>query len=102
MDNPYPICENCIFADVPLGKDPCHECNRAFLAQRIKPNFVSKRKPMTNADKIRAMSDSELSRWLAAMRRNWECIPKAPLGECGKMPCSECWLNWLQEEAPEE
>jgi len=47
MNNPYPICEKCIFVDEPLDKDPCRECYRAFLAQRIKPNFVSKRKPLT-------------------------------------------------------
>lgn len=59
MDNPYPICENCVFADEPLDKDPCQECNRAFLAQRIKPNFVSKRKLKTNADRLRAKTDTE-------------------------------------------
>ena len=64
MDNPYPICENCIFVDEPLDKDPCQECNRAFLAQRIKPNFVSKRKPQTNADRIRAMTDEELANFI--------------------------------------
>jgi hypothetical protein len=67
MDNPYPICENCIFVDEPLDKDPCQECNRAFLAQRIKPNFVSKRKPHTNADRIRNMTDEEIEAWYWTM-----------------------------------
>lgn len=61
MDNPYPICENCILMDEPLDKDPCQECNMAFIVQRIKPNFVSKRKPKTNAECIRAMTDEKLA-----------------------------------------
>ena len=90
MDNPYPICENCIFVDEPLDKDPCQECNRAFLAQRIKPNFVSKRKPKTNADRIRAMTDEELARYLYTKTcedayPQFENIPE--------------WLDWLKEEA---
>lgn len=61
-DNPYPICKNCMFADEPLEKEPCRECNQAFLAQRIKPNFVSKRKLKTNANRLRAKTDTERSR----------------------------------------
>jgi hypothetical protein len=65
MDNSYPTCENCIFVDEPLDKDPCQECNRAFLAQRIKPNFVSKRKPKTNYDRIIGKSLKDLAEWIA-------------------------------------
>ena len=90
MDNPYPICENCIFVDKPLNKDPCLECNRAFLAQRIKPNFVSKRKPQTNADRIRSMTDEELAELLninvlAEISGEWKN-----------------WLDWLKQEVTNE
>lgn len=88
-DNPYPICENCIFVDEPLEKDPCRECNRAFLAQRIKPNFVSKHKPKTNADRIRTMSDKELARFLTYQTES--CLSADGNG----------WLDWLKQETKE-
>lgn len=95
MDNPYPICENCIFEDVPLGKDPCQECSRAFLAQRIKPNFVRKHKPKTNADHIRAMSDEELARKLYDV--SWKVANSS-----NEIDTEEDWLDWLKEEVKEE
>jgi hypothetical protein len=88
-----PICENCIFVDEPLDKDPCRECNRVFLAQRIKPNFVSKRKPKTNADRIRSLSDEELAEFLDDVRDDWGCS-HYPHG-------TEDWLDWLKQEAAE-
>lgn len=93
MDNPYPICENCIFVDEPLDKDPCQECNRAFLAQRIKPNFVSKHKPQTNYDRIISKSPEELSEWIAGGVLNLT-------GGSLKM-ATEAWLDWLKREAAE-
>ena len=44
--------------------------------------------PQTNADKIRAMSDEELARWLEYEGG----------GACAEM-CG--WLNWLQQPAEE-
>ena len=95
MDNPYPICENCIFIDEPLDKDPCQECNRAFIAQRIKPNFVSKRKPQTNADRIRAMTDEELAEWICEVQ-DGESLQRA-----NYLPSLSkgFWLKWLRKEA---
>lgn len=105
MDNPYPICENCIFVDEPLDKDPCQECNRAFLAQRIKPNFVRKRKPITNADRIRSMTDEELAEF--AVSTGQGCSPGKDFVKCCfddkdlpvEADCRKCWLDWLKEEA---
>ena len=100
MDNPYPICENCIFVDEPLDKDPCQECNRSFLAQGIKPNFVSKRKPQTNADRIRDMTDEELAAFLYDVLSNgWNAIDYGRL----TYPCSDVlWLEWLKAEVDAE
>ena len=103
MDNPYPICENCIYVDEPLDKDPCQECNRAFLAQRIKPNFVSKRKPNTNADRIRSMTDEELARMLASNADCNECRIYAYKDACMENydTCVCQWLGWLRHEIEE-
>ena len=51
--------------------------------------YAGSTKPMTNADRIRAMSDEELAKWL-----EYE----------GGGACAEVcgWLNWLQQPAEEE
>ena len=54
---------------------------------------------MTNADKIRAMTDDEeLARflYLAWFKAKW-CK-----GGCSETDnCEPCWLKWLQQEAEE-
>ena len=56
-------------------------------------------KPMTNADRIRAMSDEELAELID--RETDSC---APTGDCEKMSrdCKACWLEWLQQQSGEE
>ena len=52
--------------------------------------------PITNADRIRAMSDEELAKKLQYM---------CPVGaDCIKMSgdCKSCWLDWLQQPSEEE
>ena len=101
MDNPYPICENCIFVDEPIDKDPCRECNRAFLAQRIKPNFVRKRKPKTNYDRIISKSPEELAKYFAKITECGECEACLPNDICMATDelCKGAWLDWLKQEA---
>lgn len=61
---------------------------------------------MTNADRIRAMTDDELAEWEAT-------LPSCPFGPDLEEPCypqnvckntvfaRKCWLNWLKQEATE-
>ena len=58
---------------------------------------------MTNADRIRQMSDEELSDFAAERSTAPSCA-----GQChkdyeiyGKLQtfCSDCWLDWLRKEA---
>ena len=62
---------------------------------------------MTNADRIRAMTDEELAEWCAEL----PCCPPGPELEelCGEHPCgmstetaTRCWLGWLQKEAADD
>lgn len=68
-------------------KTDSHEHYRATedFARRL----IGHAKPMRNADKIRAMSDEELARWLEYEGG----------GACAEM-CG--WLNWLKQPAEEE
>lgn len=56
---------------------------------------------MTNADKIRQMSDEELLR-----RLNYSCLcnDERTLNDCEKHngKCTDCLLDWLREEANDE
>lgn len=45
-----------------------------------------RRKPITNADRIRAMTDEELAKWIAFSFEEFE----------------EGWLKWLKKEAKDE
>jgi len=61
--------------------------------------------PLTNADHIRAMTDEELSEFLAEERTAPSCIGKCHkdyeiYGELRTF-CSDCWLEWLKEEVKE-
>ena len=51
-------------------------------------------KPVTNADRIRAMSDEELADLI--YREIGYC---APTGDCEKTSndCKACWLDWLHQ-----
>ena len=51
---------------------------------------------ITNADRIRAMSDDELADF---MNRDISGCP--PTGDCNKASddCKACWLEWLQQPA---
>jgi len=58
--------------------------------------------PKTNADRIRAMSDEELTMFLAETSRcsDWcnlyeKCKPKT---DCPYSVCLETWNDWLKQE----
>ena len=54
--------------------------------------------PITNSDKIRAMSDEELAVLLGNTEANFP--PNAKNGVSVKL-CTTAWLDWLRQEAKE-
>lgn len=46
----------------------------------------------TKADRFRAMSDEDLARNLRGCPDSVEVCPN--------IPCADCWLGWLRQEAP--
>ena len=61
--------------------------------------------PVTNADRIRAMSDEELAIILAEGCHNTRecptiCAPIYPFDEVVES-CAKCWLEWLKQEVDE-
>ena len=63
-------------------------------------------KPMTNADRIRNMSDEELAEFLVKVNGAYakDCmvgIEVCKYDDCADMDCEDCFLEWLQAEVKE-
>ena len=62
--------------------------------------FFQRKRPITNADRIRAMTDEKLADMLVDIG---ECDRRCPakLGYCifSDSSCRSAWLDWLQQEA---
>lgn len=56
---------------------------------------------MTNANRIRTMTDEELAEWCVIFAR---CPDGCNLCSSGSIAwiCKKCWLDWLKHEATNE
>lgn len=69
--------------------------------------YQCKKGPITNADRIRAMSDDSLLEFFANLAGNVGCPPGSH-GKCGEKrqygddACRKCWEEYLQQPAEEE
>lgn len=54
---------------------------------------------MSNADRIRAMTDEELAEFIAEVRNAITCVISDE-DSCRNPdePCQKCWLRWLNQE----
>lgn len=66
------------------------ECNHKDCPYRTEP--------ITNADRIRSMSDEELARWLVYVRADMRTTRYASIGE----PALRANIEWLQQPAEED
>ena len=63
-------------------------------------HIFSPSKPMTNADRIRSMTDEELAKWISEEYY----VPHCPTGDgCpddlgDHDGCDVCWMKWLKQE----
>jgi len=71
------------YGEIGLDIHPCRGCEDYDEPDGCKNNGGCG-KPITNADRIRAMSDEELAEWLE---------DRFPL------PSNGLWLDWLKKEA---
>ena len=53
---------------------------------------------VTNADRIRSMSDEELANWITDIDPDNPCPPDN-FCSCEKSNCMAGWLKWLKSEA---
>lgn len=71
------------------GNERCFAKRYGLFAEKTCPNFKEPM-PLTNADRIRSMTDEELAEWVWGA----ETAGRA-YGPRGK----QSWLNWLKQEA---
>ena len=57
--------------------------------------------PMTNADKIRAMTDKEMADTIYACPPDYAKLSEDEICIKFNDECKACWLDWLQKEADE-
>ena len=74
----------------------CGECEFRWDC-KINPAVCENmtRPVMTNADKIRAMTDEEIAVFLL----NRDVCDRRSDSECRSFTCKKCMLNWLQQPA---
>ena len=94
-------CKECVHHNPDFIDEVCLHCSWPEFAGEPS-NF--KPKPITNADRIRAMTDEELGRFLGEVQ--WDVA-----NYCGgvtqkqEYPVPEqrgAWLDWLKEEAKDD
>ena len=98
------ICDSCVHGPPSsFGGKPCAVCNPNY---QMLSYYQKREEPViTNADRIRAMSDEELAEWLQGMKYSPTCDSKChddyeKYGE-QRTYCTDCWLDWLQSPAGE-
>ena len=96
-------CSNCGWLEVnPSGAMFCGYSDERTWENESCLAWKDKDEPLTNADRIRSMSDEELAKWL------WfETGRCPPFDSCPQQhretPCvvKDCWLDWLKQEVKE-
>ena len=92
-------CDNCKYRDVYYNAPPCDECNFEYQRQPQKGFQNWKSDAMTNADRIRSMTDEELADWY--FDKFFPCVPYCSVfDECPEHDdCKICLLEWLKAES---
>lgn len=82
------ICDSC-------EKYPCTADEKKLMLSC--PAYSPKQKPLTNYDRIRAMTDEELAEWIAEYT---DCLCGIHKPGCSKTKgtCVATWLDWLKQE----
>ncbi len=81
------------------GNERCFAKRYGLFAEKTCPNFKEP-KPITNADRIRAMSDEELAEWFIKIQNDVADYYDSGHAYAPELPTmKESWLDWLRQEA---
>ena len=84
------MCLTCLYFETLL-------CSRCGISKDGERELYTQ-KPMTNADRIRAMTDEELVHWIVEMKITGCPEDQISTMWCDDMSCVDCWLDWLKKE----
>ena len=77
----------------------CYDGNHELTRHGCAENNWCCFSPITNADRIRAMSDEELAVWMVQWTDCYECVARTR-GCCqSDESCASSICNWLKQEA---
>lgn len=88
------ICVDC-------GKTVCVCCHPDYM-EMDDCNGKPKQTPITNADRIRGMSDEELAMVFIHSPCHGQSCDTAPHTEFGSADCMQCQIKWLRQPAEGE
>lgn len=95
------FCHTCRFYKPNVGMRGEPYCDRLkkWVGTTVCCSEWQPKKPQTNADRIRAMSDEELAGFLTEIRNALTCVLGAD-DRCSRPddPCVDCWIDWLKQE----
>lgn len=77
------------------GNERCFAKRYGLFAEKTCPNFKEP-KPITNADRIRAMSVEEMAEFMKSSGAG--CLDGHFVGDYDCKDCKNCWLDWLKQE----
>lgn len=98
-------CANCANGTWCDGKNPitdvCIQCRYVDVNDRPQPSNW-KPHPMTNGDRIRAMTDDELAKFIPDWSYTNACkCDEQPYVDCNN-ECEKCVAEWLKQTAEDE
>lgn len=89
------VCENCHGSGWQKVKEGVDEFGNLFEESIMCPKcYGTGNTPATNADRIRAMTDEELTQWFTPRG-----CPTDSHRKCIEWSCKDCWNYWLQQPA---
>ena len=97
-------CTTCVYGGRPTYDYPCNECVKTvYLDDVVMSMYEREKPPVTNADRIRAMSDEELAKFFhdhdmfdCSMCSEYESWMELSDTMCDEK-CAEHCLKWLQQ-----
>jgi len=79
---------------------PCVDEKEVPKVKRYCPFYRQRTKPMTNADRIRSMTDEELAEWMAINTDCFFCkVKNKNICSLDEGTCPEEWMSWLKSPA---
>ena len=77
----------------------CCNCGSPHFKAYCQPVDCGFSVPLTNADRIRSMSDEEMAEFISSIPM---CVGKDEDLNCEIDVCKECFLKWLRQPAEED